>query len=81
MSKQVLQHFDKLGREITVDCCVAYPTSNSLQIGKITKLNNKMVKVEPLNTRYRPTPTNKYPHDCVVVDGQDVTMWILKGTQ
>jgi hypothetical protein len=48
---------------------------NSLQIAKVTKLNPKMVQVSRIGSRYT---TNKYPSDLVILDSQDVTMFILK---
>ena len=47
MTKEVPVHKDRLGREIKIDDFVAYPSHNSLQFGKVVKLNNKMVGVIP----------------------------------
>lgn len=75
----VPQHFDKIGREILLDCCVAYPESNRLQIGKVIKLNNKMVKISRMSSKgHWRSEINKYPSDCVIIDSADVTMYILK---
>lgn len=75
--KEAPAHCDILGRLIKVDDCVAMPNGNSLQIAKVNKLNPKMVQVSRIGARY-PTKTNKYPSDLVVLDSQDVTMYILK---
>jgi hypothetical protein len=75
--KTIPVHCDILGRLINVGDCVAMPMSNSLQIAKVTKLNPKMVQVSRIGSRYHST-TNKYPNDLVILDSQDVTMYILK---
>lgn len=77
MAKEQVQHLDKLGKPIFIDACVAFPGSNSLYIGKVVKLNPKMISIEKIGKHK--SKYNKYPLDCVVVDGQDVTVAILKG--
>ena len=80
MTKTAPQHHDRLGREITLETVVAYPDSNSLCIGRVIKLNNKMIKVVSVEARseWARRGTNKYPADCVVLEGADVTMYLLK---
>jgi len=80
MTQPAPKHQDLLGRAIALDSVVAYPSSNSLLIGRVTKLNNKMIKVANVNAKsaYARAGINKYPQDCVVVDGADVTMYLLK---
>jgi hypothetical protein len=73
--KEIPVHCDILGRTINVGDCVAMPMMNSLQIAKVSKLNPKMVQVSRIGSRYT---TNKYPSDLVILDSQDVTMFILK---
>lgn len=76
------EHNDKLGRALQEGDCVAYPDSNTLVIGTVIKLNPKMVKVKGLNTTgYWARGTNKYPNDLVKLDGEDVTMYLLKNTR
>lgn len=73
------KHKDKLGRLLQVGDFVAYPDSNSLCVGKIVKLNPKMVKVLKL-----PKATwdqNKYPADVVKLEASDMTWFMLKNTQ
>ena len=67
MAKEIPVHKDKLGRVISVGDFVAYPSHNSLQFGKVMKLNNKMVGVIPAISK-RPiyNNTNKYPADLVL---------------
>ena len=77
--KEPIVHKDKLGRVINVGDFVAYPTRNSLEFGKVMKLNNKMVGVVPAVSKYKIYGnTNKYPIDMVRLDPQDMTWYILK---
>lgn len=76
MPKQVPEHKDLLGRVLNVGDYVAYPDSNQLKIGKIDKLNTKMVRVTT-NKHWRPT-VNKYPADTTKLDGPDLTLFLLK---
>jgi len=80
MAQPVPEHQDLLGRAITLDSVVAYPSSNSLLIGRVIKLNNKMIKVVNVSakTEWSRRGVNKYPQDCVVVDSADVTMYLLR---
>lgn len=81
MSKEEPVHKDKLGRVISVGDFVAYPSHNSLQFGKVEKLNNKMVGVVPAVSK-RPIykNTNKYPADLVRLEASDMTWYILKNS-
>ena len=76
MTKEAVVHKDKLGRTIAIGDFVAFPQSNSLSVGKITKLNPKMVKVLVL-PRAR-TDYNKYPDDVVKLEASDMTWFMLK---
>ena len=80
--KATPQHKDKLGRLIQLDDFVAYPQSNGLRVGKIIKLNNKMVKVLDITkpSKYKPSEYNKYPHDVVKLEQSDMTWYILKNS-
>jgi hypothetical protein len=79
MSKEVPEHRDKLDRLIKVGDCVAYPVSNTLIIGIVKKLNPKMVGVERLG-KSGWGPSNKYPNDLVLLDGPEVTMYLIKNS-
>lgn len=82
-TKEVPVHKDKLGRVINVGDFVAYPIHNSLEFGKVMKLNAKMVGVLPAiqHPRWPQTKnTNKYPPDCVRLDASDMTWYILKNS-
>ena len=78
MSK-IPEHHDKLGRLLAEGDCVAFPSSNSLCIGTVIKVNPKMLKVKQLGaTGYWARGTNKYPDDLVKLDGEEVTVYLLK---
>jgi hypothetical protein len=81
MTKELPVHKDKLGRSLNVGDFVAYPAYNSLEFGKVMKLNNKMVGVYPLLTkRYGNRNHNKYPADIVRLEETDMTWYILKNS-
>lgn len=78
--KEIPVHKDRIGRPLAVGDYVAYPTHNSLEIGSITKLNPKMIKVKRLKkaSQWAPGEQNKYPFDTVKLDGVDLTVYLLK---
>ena len=74
-------HFDKLGKLITVGDYVAFPQNNSLTIGTVIKLNLKMVKIKKVNHKssmYSTGEYNKYSNDLVILNGPDVTAYLLR---
>ena len=78
MAKEIPEHRDQLGRLLKLGDCVAYPSSNSLVIGVIRKLNPKMIGVTKVGKRGWGSEKNKYPQDCVLLDGPEVTMFLIK---
>ena len=79
MSKKELIHKDKLGRIIKVGDAVCYPYRNSLEFGTVKKLNAKMIRVGEVGEQsiwYN--GSNKYPNDVVIVEGPEVTLYLLK---
>ena len=78
MAKEIPQHKDIFGQELALEDCVVYPQSNSMQIGKIIKINPKMISVRGLGKRSYRSETLKYPIDLVKVQGPEVTMYLLK---
>lgn len=78
MAKLTAQHKDKLGRELNVGDAVCYPVSNMLYIGTVTKLNNKMIKVQRVSKSKYPAEHNKYPDDIIRLESSDVTFYILQ---
>lgn len=75
MAKEIPEHKDKLGRLLKVGDCVAYPDSNSLEVGIIKKINPKMIGVTKLKSKWQ---RNKYPQDMVLLEGPEVSMYLLK---
>jgi hypothetical protein len=75
MTKELPVHKDQLGRVLNMGDCVAYPQSNSLVIGVIRKINPKMIGVRRIGNN---SEKNKYPTDCVKLDGPEVTMYLIK---
>lgn len=76
MAKAVPEHRDILNRVLAVGDYVAYPDSNSMKMGKIDKLNQKMVRVT--TGREWRSIVNKYPKDTVKLEGPDLVMYLLK---
>ena len=76
MAKEIPEHRDILDRVLAVGDYVAYPDSNTMKMGKIDKLNQKMVRVTT-GREWRST-VNKYPKDTVKLEGPDLVMYLLK---
>ena len=79
--KEEPRHKDRIGQLIKLEDYVVYPDRNHLAIGQVKKLNNKMIGVSKLvksKLGYNwSSYSNKYPEDCVIVDGARVTMIIM----
>lgn len=74
-------HRDKLGFEIKIGDIVTYPKSNSLYIGKVVKLNPKMIRIERVpETKYK-SSCLMYSMDVIILDPTDVLAHVLKGTK
>lgn len=73
---EVPGHCDILGQPLAVGDCVVYPSSNSMYVGTVVKLNPKMVKVKKIGRSK--WEQNKYPQDLARVSGPEVTMYLLK---
>ena len=76
-AKEKIEHRDKLGRILKVGDCIAYPDHNSLTVGTVKRISAKMVIVAELNTRGS-RESRKYPSDVVLLEGPDVSMYLLK---
>lgn len=76
MAKEIPEHRDILNRVLVVGDYVAYPDSNRMKMGKIDKLNQKMVRVT--TGREWCSTVNKYPKDTVKLEGPDLVMHLLK---
>lgn len=77
-SKEIPEHKDLLGKTIKLSDCVVFHFVNGLKVGIVTKLNPKMVQVQLAGTKNSYGKYNKYSKDLVIVDSQDVTMYLLK---
>lgn len=76
-----IDHHDKLGRNLTVGDAVAFPHHNGLLVGKVTKLNPKMINIRSLDTtryRWNDADYRKYPQETVRLDEVDLTVYLLK---
>lgn len=80
--ENVIEHVDKLGQPLTLNDFVAFPSHNTLQVGIITKLNAKMVKIKKIEPpkRWESAQINRYPRDCVKIEGPMVSMYIIKNS-
>ena len=83
--KPDITHTDVLGQNLKIDDFVAYPSSsglgrNQLKVGKIVAFTPKMVKVVHLKRRsvYETKVTTRYPNDCIRLDDQLMTLYLLK---
>lgn len=74
MTKVNPEHRDILGQTLSLGDAVVFPSSNSMYVGTIVKLNPKMVKVKRVGSKW---DTNKYPQDLARVSGPEVTMYLL----
>jgi hypothetical protein len=77
-TKPTPQHKDIFGRPINEGSYVAFPHANTLYIGTVGKCSAKMVRVHPVKGYRAEQGMLKYAHECVTVEGADVTFYILK---
>jgi hypothetical protein len=81
VAKEEPIHKDRIGQLIKFEDYVVYPDRNHLAVGQVKKLNNKMIGVSKLVKSSKgynwSNYHNKYPEDCVIVDGARVTMLIM----
>jgi hypothetical protein len=78
--KAIPVHKDVFGRVIEEGSYVAFPHSNTLYIGTVGKCSPKMVRVHPVQGYRAEQGMLKYAHECVTVEGADVTFYILKNS-
>jgi len=79
--KKEPEHRDCLGRLLKVGDCVAAAHGNGLMIATIKKLNPKMLKVKEVGhvaSKWNTGEHNKYASECAILEGSDVTMFLLK---
>ena len=75
------EHKDKLGHLIAVGDYVAYPASNALKIGRVAKINAKMIGINRVPVGRWKDYSNKYPEDVVKLDEKEMTFYLLKNAQ
>lgn len=82
MAKEQPVHLDRIGRQIEVGDVVAVADFNGLMLAKVTKLNQKMIKVQRFPVPYRNGKArNKYGHDSIKLDADEVAIYTLQGGQ
>jgi len=71
---------DQLGQSIYQGDCVAFCHQNHLIIGIVKRINPVMLRVEKLGKKQRwgPDAYNKYPSQCVKLNGPHVSMYLIK---
>lgn len=79
MAKESPVHYDRIGKLIELGDMVAVADYNGLMLGKVTKLNQKMIKVKRYPTGSRNYEKNKYPRESIKLDPDDVAIHILAG--
>lgn len=78
MTREVPNHVDKLGQEIAVDDFVAFPASNTLLMGRVIKVNPKMIKITKIPSGRWGSTYNKYPNDIIKVDNSLASLYCLR---
>jgi hypothetical protein len=81
-------HCDAIGRPLKIGDPVAVPDSaTTLLIGQITEMGEKQIRVvkygQPAKVLYwgdrtKPNGKLRYPSEAVLLDGPDITMYLLK---
>lgn len=80
MAKPTPVHVDRIGRQVDVGDVVAVADFNGLMLAKITKLNKVMIKVQRFPNAYRDGKgRNKYAHDSIKLDSEEVAIFLLSG--
>jgi hypothetical protein len=81
MAKEIPEHTDILGQPLTEGCHVAMSHHNQMMIGKITKLNPKMLRIVPISRKtYRDEGYLVYGNQTIRLDGPDALAYILKAS-
>ena len=70
---------DRLDQDLKIGDCVVYVDAGRLEIGSILHITPKMIKVARVGSRgFWSRGFLKYPNDVVKLEGQDLTMYLLK---
>jgi len=74
--KDTIEYKDKIGREIKMGHHVAIARgTNMISLAKVVKFTAKQIKVEALRGSQW---YYLYPHDCLVLDSEDMLVYLLK---
>lgn len=78
--KTTVVHKDVIGRELKVGDAVAYALRNVMCVGIVAKLNPKMVRIKALRKILSndSDEINQFSSQCVLIDGADVTLYLLQ---
>jgi hypothetical protein len=80
MAKELPVHLDRIGRQVNVGDIVAVADFNGLMLAKVIKLNKKMIKVQRFPKPYSNGQCrNKYAHDAIKLDPDDIAIHVLQG--
>jgi hypothetical protein len=80
MAKELPVHLDRIGRQVDVGDIIAVADFNGLMLARVIKLNKKMIKVQRFPKPYsNGKGRNKYAHDAIKLDQDDVAIHILQG--
>ena len=82
MAKPAPEHVDILGQPVTEGCHVAMAHHNSMKIGRVIKLNPKMLRIVPLGTGHWRADDGYlvYSNQTVRLDGPDALAYILRAS-
>ena len=84
MAKEIPQHQDYFGRDITVGDCVVFSVRNLFQVGRIVRLGQRQVMIVGYDHAKQNWSTGetradrKYGSEVLKVDAQEVTMYLLR---
>ncbi len=76
--KIVAVHKDMFGRDIKTGDTVAYTNGALLMVGTVGIMHPKMIRVHGINAPSYRNGSLKHPHETIIVDGPEVTMYLLK---
>lgn len=74
------EHKDKFGKILQLGDYVVFPHRNALELGKIIKINKKMIKVSEVPAGKYTYEHNKYSRETCYVEGSAVTFYLLKNS-
>jgi len=79
-TKEPIIHQDYFGHELRDGDFVVFYGWKTFQVGQVQKCTPKMVLVKGFDRRISTDPFRKRGHECLKVDEQEVTMYLLRKT-